>query len=264
MQCVDVEFVEQNIEGPIFSDASSTQTNGVHTPAPYPHRLALLRPELLELYRDSKFKKWLEERVEETRDRVAKESGDDKAIEPAPGSIESELKDAASEEQPAATGEEKKAAGVPQTVINAEDFVLNFNPDAFVERKAAKDGEAAAVPFDASEESSQAVREASRYLRETSLKSFILDVVSNSTVVTDGFFLSKLVHRKGINLRYLGMLADKIDSEGASLDFGAQITKEESTLALKVLKVRPARVCFMRSSTDLSSFLLHSTLSSSR
>lgn len=241
LHCVDVEFLEKDINGAILADSSESQANGVHSPAAYPHRLVLLRPELLEAYHDSKLKVWLEERVAESRGRVEKEhAAKDGAEEPAAGSVESELKEAATDSTVATADESKAQEDIPTSVINAEDFVLRFNPDAFVERKAAKEGEQPVTIFDAEEESSKNVRRASAYLRETVLSSFINDIATSSNFFTDGFFLSKVMHRKGINMRYLGLLAEKVDSEGPKIVADRNQLQEDVKASLKTLKV-----CFL-------------------
>ncbi|GAA5933681.1 hypothetical protein JCM1841_005504 [Sporobolomyces salmonicolor] len=226
LHCVDVEFREQDVAA---SD---------NAPA-YPHRLVLLRPELLEAFRESKLQKWLEEQVQVTR---AKIENDQK-------SIEAELKEAATdstaaagpakEEEPKADaeiqGEEKKVE--PTTsVINADDFVLNFNPDAFVERKPSKEAGESLVIYDAADPATENVRLASQYLREVVLKEFLVEAAANSFAVTDGFFLTKVLHRKGINMRYLGALVEKIDKEGADLDYGKTPSKNEAQFTLNLLR----------------------------
>lgn len=204
----------------------------MHTPSAYPHRLVLLRPELLEAYHSSQLKLWLEERVAETRSRIEKEDAD----KPKPDSVESELKEAAID----AVAAPKAETEIPTSVINAEDFVLRFNPDAFVERKAVKEGETPVTIYDPEEESSKNVRLASAYLRDTVLASFVTDVAGSGTIFTDGYFLSKIMHRKGINMRYLGLLAEKIDSEGPKIEISpnSSTLKEDVDASLKILKVR--------------------------
>ncbi|GAA5828024.1 hypothetical protein JCM11251_005695 [Rhodosporidiobolus azoricus] len=227
LQCVDVEFREKNVDG----ESSS-----------YPHRLVLLRPELLEAYRESKLQKWLEAEVQKKRAEVETEQK----------SIEAELKEAATE---AKEGEAKKEQEkpVPKTsVINADDFVLNFNPDAFVERKENL------VIYDEEEEATKNVRLASQYLREVVLSEFLAEAAANSFVVTDGFFLTKLLHRKGINMRYLGLLADKIEKEGDKVDYGKDQTKNDAEYTLKLLKHTFQSEMVIRAAKHLLNRLLRS------
>lgn len=226
LQCVDVEFREKDIEGTVA----------------YPHRLVLLRPELLEAYRESKLQKWLEEQVAIKRAEVEKEQK----------SIEAELKDATSE-----STEEKKEGEeeVPQqttSVINADDFILDFNPDAFIERKEKL------VIYDEDAEATKNVRLASQYLRDVVLAEFLAEAAANSFTVTDGFFLTKVLHRKGINMRYLGLLAKKIDEEGDKVDFGKAQNKNEAEYTLQLLKNTLQSEMVIRAAKHLLNRLLRS------
>ncbi|KAK4057736.1 Intracellular distribution of mitochondria [Microbotryomycetes sp. JL221] len=254
MHCVDVEWLENSINGPISSEqaAESTEANGAHKAASYPHRLTFLREELLNSYHEAQLKTWLEKQVQETRERVEKET---KVAEAA--SIESELKEAAEDPKPADdnnAGDQK----VPTSVINAQDFVLLFNPDAFVERKPSTEGGKAVTIYDAEEQSSKNVRAASKYLRETALTSFVSEVVASGNTITDGFLLSKLMHRKGINMRYLGALIDKIDSEGGKIEPRREVLKEQADEALRTLKLIIQLEMVIRSSKHILNSLLRS------
>ncbi|GAA5936176.1 hypothetical protein JCM10213_004702 [Rhodosporidiobolus nylandii] len=205
LQCVDVEFREKNVDG---------ETG-------YPHRLVLLRPELLEAYRDSKLQKWLEGEVAKHRAEAEEKQK----------SIEAELKEAATDaKEDGAKDEEEKPKQPSTSVINADDFVLNFNPDAFVERKEGL------IIYDEEDESTKNVRLASQYLREVALNDFLADAAASGFVITDGFFLTKVLHRKGINVRYIGQLVKKIETEGDKIDHGKAQSKSESEYTLRLLK----------------------------
>ncbi|GAA6023979.1 hypothetical protein JCM8202_004909 [Rhodotorula sphaerocarpa] len=214
MQCVDVEFKEKNLaEG----------SDGVDVA--YPHRLVLLRPELLEAYRDSKLDVWLKARVKETQDKVAQEQQ----------SVESELKEAASTEAAPEAASDAKPAEPGTTVINAEDFSLDYNPDAFVERKQTETGEDFVV-YDPEAESTQNVRLASQYLRDVVLREYVTEAVASPFHSTDGFLITRTLHRKGINMRYLGLLVAFIDAEGDKLETPKSTSKEEASFTLQLLR----------------------------
>lgn len=185
----------------------------------------------MELYRDSKLQVWIEERVLEAREKIAAAA----ALEPAAGSVELELKDAATD----STASSEPVQKAPPSIINAADYHLSFNPDAFIERKPLESGEAAPLIYDVNADSTKSVRDASVWLRTVALPEFIFDVVTAGLVFTDGLFLTKLLHRKGINMRYLGMLASMVESDGPTTDFGADIRKVDSTFALAAFKVSP-------------------------
>jgi protein TIF31 len=183
----------------------------------------------LELYRDSKLQVWIEERVLEAREKIAAAA----ALEPAAGSVELELKDAATDN----TTTPEPVQKAPPAIINAADYHLSFNPDAFIERKPLASGAAAPLIYDVDADSTKSVRDASVWLRTVALPEFIFDVVTVGLVFTDGLFLTKLLHRKGINMRYLGMLASMVETDGPTTDFGAETRKEDNTFALAAFKV---------------------------
>lgn len=166
---------------------------------------------------------WIEGKVAEAQASIAAA----KSIEPVAGSVESELKEASSD-----SAAEKPAPAI----INADDFILNFNPDAFVERKSTA-GKDDVVLYNPEEESSKNVRAASLWLRESALPTFITEVVSIMLVVTDGIYLTKLMHRKGINMRYLGALVELIDTKGPEMEYAKNVRKDEIEFVLRHLKV---------------------------
>ncbi|KAK4706107.1 protein TIF31, partial [Phenoliferia sp. Uapishka_3] len=248
LHCTDIEFLENNVSGATFTDASDKTVNGVHTPPAYPHRLALLRPELLEAYRDSKLEKWIEVRVKEHRAQLEEQ-------EKAAASVESELKEAATD----STSPAEKAKAEP-AIIQASEFKLAFNPDAFVERKPLEDGKAAVLIYDPEEESTKAVRDASVYLREKVLPEFIVMVISAVVAITDGQFLAKLLHRRGINIRYLGMLADIAERQGPTLEYPRGTSKPDIEFGLASLKSTLQHAMVVRACKHILNRLLRKSL----
>ncbi len=119
-------------------------------------------------------------------------------------------------------------------------FELRFNADAFVEQPTPgrEDKEEGAplsfVPElqqDESDPSIQAVRDASKFLRDVAIPAMLIDVVTSNTFsVIDGASLSKQMHLRGINMRYLGVLLQTIEK---SLD-GKNV---EGAGLLRVMKV---------------------------
>ncbi|KAM0748930.1 hypothetical protein T439DRAFT_303695 [Meredithblackwellia eburnea MCA 4105] len=225
LHLTDIEFLENNLNGALYKDATDAQTNGVHDPAPYPHRLTLLRPELVEAFRESKLEKWIEARVIEVKAKMAED-------EKAASSVESELKEAAADASEPAGPKVRP----PPPVIQASDFKYSFNPDAFLEKEPNEDGTPSSPLYDPEEESTKNVREASKYLRETVLPEFVVTAALVPQAFTDGFFLSKLLHRKGINIRYIGMLADIAEQKGMDLEYPRQTAKYDIEHGLKAFK----------------------------
>lgn len=220
MHCVDVEFLENNTAGPLFNSASTTDDASA---IPYAHRLVFLRSELIQGYYDSKLQMWIEEKVVAAREKINAEA----AKAEADGTTTVATTDGAS------------PARAPQSIIDAADFELRFNPDAFVERKPTSLDSPALVIYDPEAESTKAVRDASQWLRTVALPAFVVEIVSS--LLGASLSISKLMHRKGINMRYLGMLADLVEREGANYDYGKRIEKAEIDVELKAFKVSPYR-----------------------
>lgn len=233
LHCVDIEFLEKDTAGPIYTDSTDTVVNGVHDAPKYPHRMLLLRPELLVAYRASKLQKWIEEKVLASREKIAEAE----AAKVAAGESTAEALPVKAIANVGDTAEEIIANAPPQTVINAADFKLSFNPDAFVERAPGDGGAKATVIYDPEAESTKEVRNASVWLRESGIPGFVIDAVLSNVGFTDGQFLTKLMHRKGINVRYLGLLAKAVDQDGPTLDYGKNATKDEIAFGLKGFKV---------------------------
>ncbi|CAG8475236.1 13960_t:CDS:10 [Gigaspora rosea] len=137
----------------------------------YPHKLVLLRPELIESYWDYRFRLWLQDKANKE-----KETGD----------------------------------STKETVISENDeFNLTFNPDAFTNFNMPI-GEEHTTRKVADEEN---VRNASKYLRDTVIRMLV------SVSPVDGISLTTTMHRRGINMRYLGMIANIInESQDHKLD----------------------------------------------
>ncbi|CDS01800.1 related to CLU1-translation initiation factor eIF3 [Sporisorium scitamineum] len=191
---VDINWLENDIAGEIHGSASSSSQD-----ARYPHRMTLLRPELLEIYWDSEFRKW-------ARAQLA-------ARQEAKAAKHAEAKEAASKQNgEKAEAEQEQEQGQEQERLDSSEFKLTFNPDAFVEFKVAdasvEDGSKVITPItDESDASVAAVRQASDFLRKVAIPRFVTDVAAGLFTAADGGALSRQMHARGINIRYLGYVA---------------------------------------------------------
>ncbi|WFD34684.1 Intracellular distribution of mitochondria [Malassezia cuniculi] len=102
----------------------------------------------------------------------------------------------------------KLADAEDKTQVDASDFKLSFNPDAFAEYCVAGNDTPVVPVSDESQPSVKAVRDAARFLRETAIPRLVSDVAAGLVSANDGIALSQLLHERGINLRYLGYVAD--------------------------------------------------------
>ncbi|CAO1624493.1 unnamed protein product [Sympodiomycopsis kandeliae] len=199
---VDVEFLENDLKGQVLEGQGESS---------YPHEMVLLRPELLEIYWDSEFRKWAREQLAQ-RQKVKDSELQKKEGQDSTAAIEGEGK--------STEGEAEAAAEPP---LDSSAFQLHFNPDAFVKFKPPTDEGGVETPMvkDESDPTVAAVRAASKYLRESAIPRLVSDVAANNASAADGQALSRQLHIRGINMRYLGLVAhlaspsqkDKLDQE---------------------------------------------------
>jgi len=156
---VDIEWLEKDIEN-------------------YPHRVVLMRPELLEIFWESELKRFAR--------TITKDEENEKI-------------------DPEVLGEKLK------------EFELSFNPDAFVDYPGKGEGDektkfTPSTITDESEPSIKAVRDASQFLRSVAIQAVVVDCLTgNLSGIMDGQSLTRHLHSRGINVRYLGKLLETIE-----------------------------------------------------
>ncbi|KAK4195580.1 clustered mitochondria protein [Triangularia verruculosa] len=218
--------------------------------AEYPHRMTVLRPELVEALAKQKAREYVnaelgkrgalkkkeepkeeakEESKEETKEEAkeeTKEEAKDEAKDEAKEEIKEEVKEEAKEEakeeskneekkdeetkqEDAEKTEEKKEEEEEKTDrIDMSGFNFALNPDVFSGQVPQTDEEKEEMAKD-----EQDVRDACKYLTETVIPGLLRDLKeSDISFPMDGRSLSSLLHRRGINMRYLGKLAQGSDN----------------------------------------------------
>lgn len=201
---VDINWLETDIEGAIIDGTEEITGKD----AKYPHRMSLLRPELLEIYWDSEFRTW-------ARAKLAARS-----------EAEQKTKDANNDKEGQGEGAEQKVKEDEPERIDSSEFKLTFNPDAFVEFKVtdeAAEGDSKVITpiVDENDAGVTAVRLAGTFLRSTAIPRFVTDVAAGLFTAADGNALTRQMHARGINVRYLGYIAqlcsgknsDKLDQD---------------------------------------------------
>lgn len=177
---VDIEFIESEC---VAKDDK---------PA-YPHKMTLLRPELMSLFWEHKFRQWVKAKT----DQLKKERDANKpaAVEGA----EVKAEDKAEVKAEVKTQEEEEEEDFK---IDVNEFKLTFNPDVFTSAKQPTSEE--------TKQQEQVIREASKFLTEEIIPSIVFDFASYTISPLDGDALTKAMHRRGINMRYLGQLAQLV------------------------------------------------------
>lgn len=159
---VDIEWLEHDMQATVWEGDAAPS---------YPHRMTLLRPELVESYWDSCLRDFAREKL--ARQKEADENSE------------------------------------TPSRIDVTDFSLTFNPDAFVEFQQRKgdDVSVSAPVTDESDKSVAAVRAASVYLRNDVIPRLVSDVAAGLASAVDSVALAQQLHARGINMRYLGRIA---------------------------------------------------------
>lgn len=148
----------------------------------YPHRMTVLRPELVDSYRITKLREYISKKLEEKREAKKAEEGEEKK--------EGETKDG--EEQPK-----------PQETVDVSGFTFTLNPDVFSGQIPQSEEEKASYQQDETD-----VRTVCEYLRADVIPRFLRDLQEGETgFPMDGASLISSLHKRGINVRYLGELA---------------------------------------------------------
>ena len=180
---------------------------------PYPHRMTVLRPELIDAYWKSKMREWVngelalrrktnEDTTDETKN-IEERSSRDAAIET--NGASDEKKESGDE----TSTEISKAAEFDKERIDISNFQFSLNPDAFSGQEPQTEAEKEEMVKD-----EQEVRLASEFLQKTVLPEVIHDLKEGDVgFPMDGKSLSQLLHKRGINIRYLGKIAELADGK---------------------------------------------------
>ncbi|ORX87137.1 hypothetical protein BCR32DRAFT_289533 [Anaeromyces robustus] len=157
---VDIEFLEE---------VEKEKEN------PYPHRLTLIRNELITLYIQHKFNEYLSKLNES-----APKKEDGKEI----------------------SEEELERQRISQEELT-EKVDIRFNNDCFVFKPKEKDEKLL--------KQEENVRELSKFISTAVIPGFIVDLSENKISPVDGENLTSIMHQRGINMRYLGKIAKLIE-----------------------------------------------------
>ncbi|RYC64054.1 hypothetical protein CHU98_g2172 [Xylaria longipes] len=168
---LDVLWLEEN--------EAKTEEDGTE----YPHRMTVLRPELVETLRTFKWSAWVNAEIERIKERSAKDKSENKDSDES-----KEQKDGDDEE----IGEK----------IDGSSFSFSLNPDAFSGQVPQTEEEKKELAADEED-----VRNACKHLRDVLVPDFVNDIKSSDLPFPmDGASLAKMMHKRGINMRYLGKI----------------------------------------------------------
>lgn len=174
----------------------------------YPHRMTVLRPELVETLRTLKWSEWVNAEIARIKDRSAKEKSEAKDSAES-NEQEEDAKDTKDTDDTKAADDAKDAKDAKGTEdtdieekIDGSNFSFSLNPDAFSGQVPQTEEEKKELAADEED-----VRNACKHLRDTAVPDFVNDIKSSDLPFPmDGSSLAKMMHKRGINMRYLGKI----------------------------------------------------------
>ncbi|KAK3357313.1 clustered mitochondria-domain-containing protein [Lasiosphaeria hispida] len=205
----------------------------------YPHRMTVLRPELVEAMGKAKAREFVNNEIK----RRAETKYAEKAKNDFEVTVAAEKAAAGESENGEVKAEEAKDEKSAETMdrIDMSGFKFALNPDVFSNQVPQTEEEMAEMAKD-----EEAVREACYFLRFEVMNKLLKDLKdSEISFPMDGRSLTRLLHRRGVNMRYLGRLAKKSAEEGSRLECFRELCVREMIsrsfkhIAAKYLKYLP-------------------------
>ncbi|OTA81732.1 hypothetical protein M434DRAFT_37410 [Hypoxylon sp. CO27-5] len=183
-------------------------TEGEKNDLEYPHRMTVLRPELVELIRNQKWTEWVNKELARLKEKSKSKSQDEQATKDSKEEPSTSTEEKSTEEgKPSEAGEtgetgetSENATTETEDRIDASEFQFALNPDVYSGQEPQTEAEKEELAADEED-----VRNACKYLRESAIPDFVNDIkVSDLPFPMDGLSLTKMMHKRGINMRYLG------------------------------------------------------------
>lgn len=174
--------------------------------ASYPHRMTVLRPELIDAFSRLRLKEWADQDMASRKSDKTEESkeAEDSDEESEEDSDEEDSDEDSDDEEPKAKSkEEPKDSTEKSTMPDLANFRFALNPDAF-------SGQVPQTPEEKTEleNDEKEVRAAAEYLRNQIIPDLLKELTSGEiSFPMDGQSLSRLLHKRGVNVRYIGNVA---------------------------------------------------------
>ena len=216
---LDVAWIEAHWSEPAKEgETKSSEKN-------YPHRMATLRPELVESYGRLKLREYVKNELEKKKSEKKEETPAKKE--------ESSEEDESSEEESGDEKEktEKKTEGEAEPEKKAEEqdrvdisgFNFALNPDVFSGQNPQSAEDKAEWAKDEAE-----VRAACEHLISEVVPRLVQELKDGEVgFPMDGQSLSALLHKRGVNIRYLGKIAELADKPDPRLQALKRLVVQE-------------------------------------
>ncbi|EMD00859.1 hypothetical protein BAUCODRAFT_29239 [Baudoinia panamericana UAMH 10762] len=184
----------------------------------YPHRMAVLRPELVESWRVVKLREYISKelerkRAEKTEGSAVKLTNGEEEHSDANGGLTNGTAEE-HEEGESKDGTAKVEAPKQQETVDVSGFSFTLNPDVFSGQQPQSEEEKAEMEQDEAE-----VRAVCKHLIEDVIPRLVHDMQEGEIgFPMDGQNLVRDMHKRGVNVRYLGALARLCEEKGGSKD----------------------------------------------
>lgn len=170
-------------------------------PKRYPHRMAVLRPELVDSYRIMKLREYISKELEKKRTEKEQRNGNSEKL------TNGDQKDVSDDADAHTNGEAVKKEGdapaKPQEAVDLSGFSFALNPDCFSGQQPQTEDEKAEWEKDEAE-----VRAVCKYLTTETIPRLVRDMQEGEVgFPMDGQNLVRDMHKRGVNVRYLGEVA---------------------------------------------------------
>ncbi|KAF2151056.1 hypothetical protein K461DRAFT_295145 [Myriangium duriaei CBS 260.36] len=188
----------------------------------YPHRMAVLRPELIESYWRFKLQEYVKAEVAK-RKETREAEGESKQLTNGETAEGTEKDSAETNGETGAEVAKPEKKDPDQERVDVSGFSFTLNPDVCCGQQPQTDEEKEEWAKDEAE-----VRNACKYLRTEIIPKTIHELREGDVgFPMDGQSLSNLLHKRGINVRYLGVLAQECDKPDPRLQALKELCHQE-------------------------------------
>jgi len=191
----------------------------------YPHRMAILRQELIDSYARLKLREYVDAELAKAADHTAHSNNDnvEKQLNGHDDESKAEVEGNDSEKSEEAKSDSKQDLPSEAPRVDISNFRFALNPDVFSGQTPQTDEEKEQQEKDEAE-----VRAVCTYLTSHALPHLIHELQEGDVgFPMDGESLTTLLHKRGINMRYLGTVAKLSDSDSARLQALRQLCQQE-------------------------------------
>ncbi|VDL67295.1 unnamed protein product, partial [Nippostrongylus brasiliensis] len=178
----------------------SEKSKALGFPRPFPHKLATLRHEFVEIFHEARCMQFIKTAANHVRQHISANKENQESLD-VENDVTKALVEVSEGREPltncVVTKEALAKAAEAVHSLRDDTFDIRFNPDCFSTT-------VKHAPSEDLEKQRRLVVEAAEYLITTQLPEFVSSCVDFTVTPIDGESLCDLMHARGINMRYLG------------------------------------------------------------